>query len=308
MICVIALIVFSVLGIFSATHRKIAIEAFDCVFRRVTFRKCTSNLDQRLKSQITGRLMRKNVRLARIVFKNFEIISWTLLIVFFSSMIYSGYAAYNYAVYGNCYGPESDAFCPLAIFEGETSSGYDGSYTGPVVFPDVDDDPSIGPEDAKVTVIEFGCMMCPYTKEAEPVVQNLLSIYEGRIRFVYRDFPLSKKHADADWYSEAANCALEQDMYWEYREGIFDMQEMCSEKEDHILELRKLAGRLELDMEGFNECVDSRRHKAEVMNDFEDGIKAQLKGTPTFFINDRRITGPKPIRAFTKVIDEELKE
>ncbi|MAG08203.1 hypothetical protein CMO89_01915 [Candidatus Woesearchaeota archaeon] len=308
MICVLALIVFGVLGIFSATHRKLAAEAFDCVFRRMTFRKCTSNLDQRLKSQITGRMMRKNVKLARIVFRHFELLSWFFLIMFFSSMIYSGFIVYNYALYGNCYGPESDAFCPLAVFEGDALSEYDSSYTGPVVYPTADDDPSIGPEDAKVTIIEFGCLMCPYTREAEPVIKELLETYEGRIRFVYRDFPLSEKHAESDWHAEAANCANEQGRYWEFRDILFEVQESCKAAEDHTWELKVYAKELELDIEKFDDCMDSRKYKDEVINDFWDGVKAGVRGTPTFFINNRVITGPKPIRAFTKIIDEELEK
>src|SRR3990167_5657795 len=73
MICILALIVFGILGIFSVKYRIIAKEAFDCVFRRITFRKCTSGLDIRLKAQITGNLMKKAPNIATKVYKNFKI-------------------------------------------------------------------------------------------------------------------------------------------------------------------------------------------------------------------------------------------
>ena len=111
MICLIALVIFGILGIFSVTHRKIALEAFDCVFRRITIRKCTSGLDKRLKSQITGKLMRKSPRVARFTFKYFEIISWFFTIIMIVSIIYTGIGAYNFVIYGNCNGPHSDKFC-----------------------------------------------------------------------------------------------------------------------------------------------------------------------------------------------------
>lgn len=124
MICLIALVIFGILGIFSATHRKIALEAFDCVFRRLTIRKCTSGLDKRLKGQITGRLMRKSPKMAKFTYKNFELISWTFAIIMVISIIYTGLGAYNFVKYGNCNGPHSDKFCiytPLG--SGENSCG-----------------------------------------------------------------------------------------------------------------------------------------------------------------------------------------
>lgn len=111
MICILALIVFAVLAIFSGKYRPIAKEAFDCVFRRLTLRKCTSGLDQRLKSKITGSLMHKRPRIARLLYKNFEILSWAFTIILIVSIVYSGMGIYNYAVYGNCNGPHNDDFC-----------------------------------------------------------------------------------------------------------------------------------------------------------------------------------------------------
>ncbi len=111
MICLIALIVFGIMGIFSVGYRKLAKEALDCVFRRITFRKCTSNLDERLKSQIVGRLMVKRPKLAEKVYKNFEVISWVFVIIFIMSFAYSAYSVYNLVVHGNCNGPNSSGFC-----------------------------------------------------------------------------------------------------------------------------------------------------------------------------------------------------
>ena len=111
MICLIALVVFGILGIFSVTYRKIALEAFDCVFRRLTIRKCTSGLDKRLKSQITGKLMNKSPKIAKFTYKNFELISWTFTIILVMSLIYTGIGAYNFVMYGNCNGENSQEAC-----------------------------------------------------------------------------------------------------------------------------------------------------------------------------------------------------
>lgn len=102
MICLLALIVFGILGIFSATHRKIAKEAFSCVFRRITLRKCETGLDKRLKSQLTGMFMRKAPRAASFVYKNFEIISWAFTILLVASLVFTGIGAVNLITYGSC--------------------------------------------------------------------------------------------------------------------------------------------------------------------------------------------------------------
>jgi len=111
MICLIALVVFGILGIFSVAYRKIALEAFDCVFRRLTIRKCTSGLDKRLKGQITGKLMNKSPKIARFTYKNFELISWTFTIIMVVSLVYSGIGVYNFVMYGNCNGEDSQETC-----------------------------------------------------------------------------------------------------------------------------------------------------------------------------------------------------
>jgi protein-disulfide isomerase len=307
MICIIALVVFSILAIFSASYRPLAGEAFDCVFRKITFRKCRTNLDQRLKSQITGRLMRKNTYVARFVYKRFELLSWIFVILFIASLAYSAYGGYNYALYGNCYGPEdTGGFCIYNALEGDHFSKIHTKLEGELVPPTIDDDPVLGPEDAAVTMIEFGCYMCPFSREAQDIVNQVLDKYGDRIKFVYRDFPIEQSgHADLHM---AANCAKEQGKFWEIHDLLFTEQDVCTqttgeEREKQVRDIAKQAG---LDLDEFDACMKEDRYLEEVAKDFEDGVKAGVYGTPTFFINGRTIIGPKPLRAFEKIIDEEL--
>ena len=309
MICIIALIIFSILAIFSVSYRPLAKEAFDCVFRKVTFRKCRTNLDQRLKSQITGKLINKSPFLARFVYKRFEILSWIFVILMISSLAYTVYGGYNYALYGNCYGPEeSGGFCIYNALEGDQFSKIHTELEGEIILPTIDDDPGMGPEDAKVNMIEFGCYMCPFSREAQEIVKQVLEKYKDRIRFVFRDFPI-KQNGDHDLHI-AANCAKEQDKFWDIHGLLFTEQEVCvettgAEREKQIQDIAEKAG---LDMTEFNACMKSGKYKEEIEKDFQDGLKAGVYGTPTFFINDRIIIGPKPLRAFEKIIDEELEK
>jgi hypothetical protein len=114
MICLLSLIVFGILAIFSASYRPLAKEAFDCVFRRLTLRKCQSGLDVRVKSKIVGKLIGKSTNLAKGVHKYFEVVSWFFVILFFVSLFFSGLALYNVIVYDNCNG----------FSEGEDIPGY----------------------------------------------------------------------------------------------------------------------------------------------------------------------------------------
>jgi len=110
-ICIVALVVFSILGIFSVGYRKLAKEAFDCTFRMITFRPCRSTLDERIRARLTSKLM-KTPPLAKFIYKNFKTLSWIFVIVFFVSLGYSAYGIYNLIVHGTCT-PGSDN-CPFA--------------------------------------------------------------------------------------------------------------------------------------------------------------------------------------------------
>lgn len=102
------MLVFGVMSVFSASHRPIAKEAFDCVFRRVTFRSCQSGLDVKLKSKLVGFFMRRNSKFARPLYKYFEVISWIFVLIFFISLFLSAQAVYNLVAYDNCAGPNAD--------------------------------------------------------------------------------------------------------------------------------------------------------------------------------------------------------
>ncbi len=308
MICIIALIVFAVLGVFSARYRTIAREAFDCVFRRVTLRKCTSGLDKRLKSQITGKLMRRSPRAGRIVFRNFEVISWIFTVALILSLGYSAYSVYNLFVFGNCNGPIPDAFCAFDPFisGGEETASCSGAGVSTEITGVLEvhgDDPSIGPKDAKVTITEAGCFGCPFTRQAVPVVRKILDHYGDRIRFVYKDFPMSSLHPGSDLAAEAAHCAGEQGKYWEYQDILFENLGMNS-----FEELTEFAKEMELDSSRFRECLSSGKFKSKVDSDFREAFEIGVYGTPTFFINDRVVVGPKSFNEFRQIIDSELAE
>jgi len=111
MICFIGLIVFAILGIFSASHRALAKEAFDCVFRRMTLRKCESAFDQKMKMKISTGLLKRSPTAGKFVHKHFELISWALTLSLILSLVFGVWGIYNYVTYGNCNGENSSEYC-----------------------------------------------------------------------------------------------------------------------------------------------------------------------------------------------------
>ena len=291
--CIIALVVFGFLGIFSAKYRSYAREAFRCVTRMATLRKCDTGFDQKMKSKITAKLMKKSPIAARFVYRRFEAISWFFVAVMLISTFFAGMGIYNLYAYGNCNGPESTDICILNP-EGTSIVGSSSQLKPELVT--ADDDPYTG--SGNITIIEFGCHACPYTKKAEPIMKDLLRKYGSKVRLVFRDFPV-ERHKLSREAAEASECSHEQglDYYWIYHDKLFEKQKELSNDT-----FRRIAEEAGLDMERFNACFDSEKYREEVEKDFLDGKAAGVYGTPTFFIGNITIVGPKPLSDFEKAI------
>ncbi|MCI0567142.1 MAG: thioredoxin domain-containing protein [Acidobacteria bacterium] len=170
----------------------------------------------------------------------------------------------------------------------------------PRVVVAVDDDPFLGPADAPVTIVEFSDYQCPYCSRAEPVVKQVLEKYKGKVKFVYRDYPLSF-HPFAAKASEASQCANDQGKFWEFHDALYADQSKLS-----VPDMEATAGRLGLNAEKFKSCLDSGKHAAEVKKDMDDATKAGVNSTPSFFINGVAVVGAQGPEAFSDIIDQEL--
>jgi protein-disulfide isomerase len=162
--------------------------------------------------------------------------------------------------------------------------------------------PARGPADAKVTIIEFSDYQCPFCRRAEPTVAEVLAKNEGKVRFVFRHFPLDRIHPQARGASEAAACAAEQGKFWEYHRELFAGTDFDRPALDAA------AAKVGLDAAAFKDCVDTRKTQALVQADLEAGEEAGVSGTPAFFINGIPLRGALPFEEFQKVIDDELAE
>ena len=156
---------------------------------------------------------------------------------------------------------------------------------------------------AKVTVIEFGCFSCPYTKKAEPTVQYLLSKYSGKVQFIYKVFPLPN-HPFSQEAAVASVCADKLGKYSEYRALLFANQ--SDFRIGGTKTLFVLAGQAGMNEAGFQECINSKEVADTVESQRKEGINSKIYGTPTFFINGKPLVGPKPVSEFEAMIDAEL--
>jgi protein-disulfide isomerase len=160
---------------------------------------------------------------------------------------------------------------------------------------------SIGPENAPITIVEFSDYQCPYCRRwHQQVYQPLLNAYPGKIRFVYRNLPLTSIHPDAMSAAEAAMCAGDQGSYWQYHEKLFGSESLGTNV------YLQYAQELGLDTTAFEACITDGRFRSAIQSDSDFAVNLGVQSTPTFFINGLAIVGAQPLNVFKQVIDKEL--
>jgi protein-disulfide isomerase len=162
--------------------------------------------------------------------------------------------------------------------------------------------PSIGPEDAEIVIVEFSDFQCPYCQRFhDETYQELLNAYPGKIRFVYRNFPLPPSmHPDAMSAAVASLCANDQNAYWQYHDKLFSGNGL--NEKTYI----QYATELGLNVEEFTACLSSGKHDDFIERDMDFSSNLGVQSTPTFFVNGLAIIGAQPLSSFTQLIDKEL--
>jgi protein-disulfide isomerase len=163
------------------------------------------------------------------------------------------------------------------------------------------DGPSRGPNVAPVTLVEFSDFECPFCGKGRTIVEDVMKAYPGKIRLVFRQFPLENLHPHAEKAAEASLCANEQGKFWQFHDKLFDNREKLA-----IEDLKGYAKALGLNTSKFDQCLDSGQFTARVKADQEAGSKVGVSGTPAFFINGVNLSGAVPVEEFKQIIDLEL--
>lgn len=306
MVCIIALVVFSVLGIFSAAYRQLAKEAFACVMRRVMFRPCDVKLQDKLRAQLVGKLMRHWGWGARMLNKYFEIFAWLFVALAIASTFYVARGAYNYYLYGNCNGLNSTGFC---LFD-PTGSNEKFSQTSTSCSTSAGDaskltlahlDLSLFPHkagDATKKIVFIGCYLCDYTRAVYPTIKELLSKYNVDFTFIH--FPVKP---GSDYLSNYAYCAnkLDPQKFWTFNDLLFASSKDSLSDNEYVAGLAQKAG---YDENQMISCVSSEATHVAVENLFAQTVTTNIYGTPTIFVNGQPVVGPNPLRVYERLLNQ----
>jgi protein-disulfide isomerase len=189
--------------------------------------------------------------------------------------------------------PETPTIAPTPTWPSQTSEG----------------DPVKGSPDAPVTIIEYSDYQCPFC--ARFVMETLPQIEEeyiatGKVRHIFKDFPIPQIHQQAIIAAGATACAQEQNEFWQMHDTLFAQQAEWSGNPDFMALFQGYAQDMGLDTDQFTSCLNAGGWLDKVKKDFEAGREAGVEGTPSFFINDQAIVGAQPFETFQEAIEQEL--
>lgn len=179
-----------------------------------------------------------------------------------------------------------------------------------------DNDPVIGNPDAPITIIEFSDFQCPfcarfYTQTLPLILEEYVE--QGKVKLVFRDFPIQSIHPNALPASVAAECANDQNKFREMHDILFEKQNEWNKLEtvDALSMFSQYAANMQLDQGIFESCLTSGKHIPEIQKDLNDGRDYGVTGTPGFFIGNEKtgfteLKGAQPFDSFKKIIDAQL--
>ena len=186
----------------------------------------------------------------------------------------------------------------------------------PQVKISADDDPVIGNTDAPITIIEFSDFQCPFCARFHTQTFPLILeqyIETGKVKLVFRDFPIQSIHPNALPASIAAECANEQGKFREMHDMLFDNQNQWNKQKtvDALSLFSKYATEIQLEQKTFDSCLTSGKYIDEIRKDLDDGRNYGVSGTPGFFVGNEKIgfvelKGAQPFDSFKKIIDAQL--
>ena len=165
--------------------------------------------------------------------------------------------------------------------------------------------PVLGDENASITVVEFSDFECPfcgrYSREEFPQIKKLY-IDTRKVRYVFKQFPLTQIHPKAQRAAQASLCAQEQGAFWQYHDELYAHQ-----NELELGQLEAYAKTLGLDTAVFHNCLVTEKTLPELFIDKKLGLEIGVSGTPTFFFNGRKVAGAITVEEFGKEVEEEMK-
>ncbi|TSC56791.1 MAG: oxidoreductase [Parcubacteria group bacterium Gr01-1014_18] len=189
-----------------------------------------------------------------------------------------------------------------SFFQSEKSLG-PGELSGGAITVTEYGDPVIGPANALISVYEFSDFSCSFCRQSADSLRSILLRYDGKVKWVYKDFPIASLHPNAMIAAMAGACAHEQGKFVAMHDAIFANQQYQSR--ENLIRYAKTVG---LGQSQFIECLDSSKFQSEVESDLREGISLGVTATPTWFINGQKIEGALSEEELAKIFDQILGE
>jgi hypothetical protein len=306
MFCIIAFSVLAILGIFSASNRALAREAFDCVTRRVTFRPCTTGFDEKMKAKILGVVITRSEGAASFLNKNFEIIAWVFFVLFLTSSAFAVRGLYLFYTSGSCNGLNDSGFCvfdPTGANNQVSNAGQCQVSENPIVphgltvqGVDLSAWPVLNPEGQK-EIVFIGCYACDYTRKVYPEIRKLADKFQ--IKVIYGEYPTKEK---TDYLAKVGYCVYKDspEQYWKLNDALFAENKGLLEEKTATANLMKSLG---LDAAKVDACAVSAETDTAVQALLKEIRKTNFYGTPTIFIDGTFYVGPKPYRVYAIALE-----
>ena len=165
----------------------------------------------------------------------------------------------------------------------------------------------IGPMNAKVIIVEYSDFQCPMCAKIQPFVHGLRERYSGKIRFIYKYFPLTRIHPNAMPAALAAECAAQQDKFWPYQDRLFQLQKTWAPLSDGTPVFKAIAQDIGLDAHAFQACLAQKAHFHAIESDVAEARRLKIDSTPTFFVGNTRLVGSFFEAYGAKTVEDQLK-
>jgi hypothetical protein len=307
MLCVASLIVLSILGLFSASHRKLAREALDCVLRRATLRPCNTGFDTKIKSKILGSLITKSPKVAKFVSKRFELLSWVFITLTIVSFLWSVRGVYNFWAWGHCEGQfASGGFCVFdPTGENAKATALDGAecvdqkLAGKALSIERGDRsvfPVLWRGNSKARVLFVGCYLCDYTRRAYPTIKKVFEEAGVQVQFGHS---VTKKEAEYLLPYDVCVEKLKPDAFSAYVDRLFlSSKDQVADKSY----AERLILSLGIDSPDLAACLTDPETTEIVEQQQQQLRNVGIYGTPTVFINNTGLVGPKPARVYKRLL------
>jgi len=162
--------------------------------------------------------------------------------------------------------------------------------------------PTLGEETAPITIIEFIDFECPFCQASWPIFEKIKERFGPAIRVVFKHIPVTQIHKQTLSAHIAATCADEQDKFWQYEKEIFTAKKLDA------VALNAYAKNLNLDLNSFNRCIQTKKYLKNIETDIRDAADLGVRGTPTYFVNGRKLEGVIPEDIWSKIIIAEIQK